>query len=119
MHGGDGLEGVPIDASVQDNEADIVVGDATDVSVIPPALNAPSAPVWSLASGGAQRDEPAAITRVEIEIPAVPDEPIDAAPAITAEAVRAEIAQTETPRADEPQAPARKGWWQRPFRLRE
>ena len=117
---GDGLEGVPVDASVQDG--DMVGGDASDASVISPALNAPSAPVWSLASGTREevREEPAAIARIDIDIPpSVADESVDAAPAITAEAVRAQISQAETPQADEPQAPARKGWWQRPFRLRE
>jgi ribonuclease E len=115
---GDGLEGVPVDASVQDGE--VTGGDASDTSVISPALNAPSAPVWSLSSGTDAREEPAAITRIDIDIPAsVAGESVDAAPAITAEAVRAQISQTETPPADDPQAPARKGWWQRPFRLRE
>jgi len=111
---GNGLEGVPVDASVQD-------GDASDTSVISPALNAPSAPQWSLSSDVHEetRHEPAAVARVDIDIPvSVADEPVDAAPAITAEAVRAQIA--EAPQATgEPQAPTRKGWWQRPFRLRE
>ncbi|HTW35050.1 MAG TPA: ribonuclease E/G [Rhizomicrobium sp.] len=113
---GDGIEGVPVDASTQDG--DVTGGDVSDTSVISPALNAPSAPLWSLASEKRQemREEP--IARIDIDVPAnVADEPVDAAPAITAEAVRAQI--SEAPRADEPQTPARKGWWQRPFRLRE
>ncbi len=115
---GDGLEGVPVDASVQDG--DVIGGDASDTSVISPALNAPSEPLWSLSSGTREdiRDEPVAIARIDIPS-AVADETGDAAPAITAEAVRAQISQAETPSVGESQTPARKGWWQRPFRLRE
>jgi ribonuclease E len=113
---GDGLEGVPVDASVQDG--DVIGGDASDTSVTSPALNAPSAPLWSLSSGTDMREEPAAIARIDIPA-SVAEESVDAAPAITAEAVRAQISQAETPPTNEPQSPARKGWWQRPFRLRE
>jgi hypothetical protein len=101
-------------------DGDVIGGDASDTSVTSPALNAPSAPLWSLSSGTDMREEPAAIARIDIDIPAsVAEESIDAAPAITAEAVRAQISQAETPPTNEPQSPARKGWWQRPFRLRE
>jgi ribonuclease E len=114
---GDGLEGVPVDASVQDGDSSVATGDASDTSVISPVLNAPSAPLWSLSSETHDhaREEPA--RRIDMQIPAsVADKTVDAAPALAAEAVRAQISDVEEPRADAPQTPARKGWWQRPFR---
>jgi hypothetical protein len=100
-------------------DGDVIGGDASDTSVISPALNAPSEPQWSLASGTDAREESATIARIDIPA-SVAEETVDAAPAITAEAVRAQISQAETPPStNEPQSPARKGWWQRPFRLRE
>jgi ribonuclease E len=103
------LEGVPVDASVQDNEA----GEAEDHVAAPEPVvatpNSPSEPVWSLAPEPVRehREEPAAV-----KAPSVEEEPVAA--------VAGSVA--ETPAAadpDAPQAPARKGWWQRPFRLRE
>jgi len=116
--GGDGLEGVPVDASVQEHDSGMTVVDSVEAPVAASIVNAPSAPVWSLASEDTSRDAPGVVAPLDIP-PAVSDEPIDAAPAITAEAVRTEIAAAEQEHTDEAAAPARKGWWQRPFRLRE
>jgi ribonuclease E len=117
---GDGLEGAPIDASAQNGDSPVIGGDASDTSVISPAPNAPSAPVWSLSAETREQPREEPIARIDINIPPdVANESVDAASALTAEAVRAQIAEPETPRADEPQAPSRKGWWQRPFRSRE
>jgi ribonuclease E len=114
---GDGLEGVPVDASVQDGDSSVATGDASDTSVISPVLNAPSAPLWSLSSETHEHAHEEPARGIDREIPAsVANETIDAAPALTAEAVRAQISDVESPRADAPQTPARKGWWQRPFR---
>lgn len=116
---GDG-EGAPIDASLQNGDGPVIGGDASDTSVISPAPNAPSAPVWSLSAETHQEPREEPIARVDINIPPdVANEFVDAASAITAEAVRAQIAEPAAPHADEPQAPSRKGWWQRPFRSRE
>jgi len=115
---GDAIEGVPVDMSVQDNEGDALPHAAQEAPALAAPLNSPSAPVWSLASEAPraepQHDETVAVARIDLPQP-VRDEPVDAASAIAAEAV-----PTEAPaRASDPEAPARKGWWQRPFRIRD
>jgi ribonuclease E len=111
---GDAIEGVPVDLSVQDNESDA----ALDAPALAAPLNSPSAPVWSLTPetqrAEPERDRTVAVTRIDLPEP-VRAEPVDAASAIAAEAVPSEAPA----RAGEPEGPTRKGWWQRPFRLRE
>ncbi|HEV2560869.1 MAG TPA: Rne/Rng family ribonuclease [Rhizomicrobium sp.] len=103
-------EGVPVDASVHDED----IGDAMDevvsvevADVLAPAIavvpNAPSTPSWSLTA----------------EQPALHREPIAEAPPVLAEPAPAHLdepVRTEPLRPAEPEQPARKGWWQRPFR---
>ena len=112
------LEGVPVDASVQDNEA----GEAEEhVAASEPVVatpNSPSEPVWSLTPEPVREhhEEPAAVaTRpAEVETRSAEEEPVAA--------IAGGVTETTAPAAsdpDAPQAPARKGWWQRPFRLRE
>ena len=109
-------EGVPVDASVHDEDgdaADEVVTEET-VDVLAPAVavtpNAPSTPSWSLtAEQPAVRAEPVKpAAPIIVETPKIPEpapEPVRAA----------EPVHTEPLRPPEPAQPARKGWWQRPF----
>jgi ribonuclease E len=117
-HQGDAIEGVPVDMSVREGDGDVSFDVASEAPALTAPLNSPSAPVWSLASETPreepQRDETVAITRIDLP-GRIADEPIDAAPGIAAEAVPSQAPA----RPGEPEAPTRKGWWQRPFRLRE
>jgi ribonuclease E len=76
--------------------------------------NAPSEPVWSLASDDPRAKIPAAVAPVK--------EPANKSVGRFEDEVRenrapAAIADTEPQKpANEPTGPARKGWWQRPFR---
>jgi ribonuclease E len=78
--------------------------------------NAPSEPVWSLASDDQRADIPAVVARA--------NEPVSRSVGTIEDQVRedrapATIAEAEPQKpASEPAGPARKGWWQRPFRAK-
>jgi hypothetical protein len=69
--------------------------------------------VWSLSSDVKQ----------VVDVSAGRDEPLEtkhAASSTTEKAnSRVEASELSQPARDEPSGPPRKGWWQRPFRLRE
>jgi ribonuclease E len=80
------------------------------------APNAPSAPVWSFSHDVASRPSPVAHKPVETPAP----QAMEAAKPVPFAAKEPEI---ETPppsnESNEPAQPQRKGWWQRPFRVRD
>jgi ribonuclease E len=120
------LEGVPVDESVSaEGFGGGVAAPVTYDDV--PVPNAPSEPLWSLAT-----EEGAALPQIVPEAPQPADgaraamapepdhsaEPEPAASPIQPEAT----AEPEVAVPTEPEVPAgppRKGWWQRPFRARE
>jgi ribonuclease E len=73
--------------------------------------NAPSAPVWSLAAQHAPERHSAP---VETKIEARPH-----APNAIEEAASVSVSAPESVAPQAPDQPAKKGWWQRPFRLRD
>ena len=77
------------------------------------APNTPSEPVWSLSSD----------VKHVVDAGARRDEPLETKPAVSSMAEtansRVEAPEPSQPARDEPTGPPRKGWWQRPFRLRE
>jgi ribonuclease E len=77
------------------------------------APNAPSEPVWSLSSD----------VKHAMDVSAGRDEPLETKPAASSPTEtahsRVEAPKPSHPARDEPSGPPRKGWWQRPFRLRE
>ena len=93
------------------------IGVGINAPIVTP--NAPSAPVWSLAAQHApERATMPAEKTIEVRShPAkmMDDVPVvEAAPMTSQETVTAETAAPQTPGQ-----PAKKGWWQRPFRLRD
>jgi ribonuclease E len=90
--------------------------ERVDVPIVTP--NAPSAPVWSFTH------EPAASTREAAPVATVarPSPPPQAAPP-QQQVERVPEPSFATPSEGEPPAPSdqpqRKGWWQRPFRIRD
>jgi len=80
--------------------------------------NAPSAPVWSLA---AQHAPEPSFAPAEAKIEAVPLAPSSSngTKAIEEAAVVEPVAAPETTATTAPEQSTRKGWWQRPFRLRD
>ena len=118
---GESLEGVPVDAAVQDDDvAAPRPGNAEDFAPEPVVAtpNSPSAPVWSLAHEPVQdhREEATTVEHQSAEPQQIVEEPATAATAVASREPSEPVA-VRTP--DAPQGPARKGWWQRPFRLRE
>lgn len=91
-----------------------------DAPIVMP--NTPSAPVWSLA---AQHAPEQPVVHVETKTEATSHsagssngaKPIQEASAI--EQTPAAVVQPEQAAAAVPEQPARKGWWQRPFKLRD
>ena len=89
------------------------VGTGYSAPVVTP--NAPSAPVWSLASQHASEQPPA---HVEAKIEAAPP-PSSNGAKVDEEAASIETAPAQVGASDATGQPTRKGWWQRPFRLRD
>jgi hypothetical protein len=89
------------------------VGTGYSAPVVTP--NAPSAPVWSLASQHAPEQPPA---HVEAKIEAAPP-PSSNGAKVDEEAASIETAPAQVGASDATGQPTRKGWWQRPFRLRD
>jgi ribonuclease E len=93
-----------------------VIGSGINAPIVTP--NAPSAPVWSLAQHTPEQTS-APIER-KIEAPSNGAKALEGAS--VAEVAPIASRETLTPQAVAPQAtdqPAKKGWWQRPFRLRD
>ncbi len=82
------------------------VGAAINAPIVTP--NAPSAPVWSL--GHATEHTP---VETKIEVASNGAKAIEEAPAPIS------VAASETVAPQAPDQPTKKGWWQRPFRLRD
>ena len=89
------------------------VGTGYSAPIVTP--NAPSAPVWSLASQHASEQPPA---HVEAKIEAAPP-PSSNGAKVDEEAASIETAPAQVGASDATGQPTRKGWWQRPFRLRD
>jgi hypothetical protein len=93
------------------------IGVGINAPIVTP--NAPSAPVWSLAAQHAPEHATTPPDK-KIEVPSQPAQTMDdaaiveAAPIASRETVAAETAAPQTPEQS-----AKKGWWQRPFRLRD
>ena len=129
--GGEHLERVPVDASIRETgkeDAEIPENAVIPAPYVTGALpNAPSEPVWSLfpelprEEASISREEPVGIAAHAAD--ANPDhhaEPaVDIAiePATITAAEPTQDVKPEAPPA--PDQPPRKGWWQRPFRVRE
>ena len=125
--GAERLESGPADAAPQSHEAfeeSPVHGEVAqveagiDAPIVTP--NAPSAPVWSLATHPAPEHHPAPVER-KIEVAPVAATTSEATTAIH-EKLPIEPVPGSTPKSVAAQAaeqPTRKGWWQRPFRLRD
>jgi ribonuclease E len=93
------------------------IGSAINAPIVTP--NAPSAPVWSLAAQHASEQAPVPVEQ-KFETQSNGAKAIEDAPAVEAAPVVARetaIAESVAPRAAD--QPAKKGWWQRPFRLRD
>jgi ribonuclease E len=84
------------------------IGSAINAPIVTP--NAPSAPVWSLAAQHAPEQ-----SSVETKVAIPPSS--NGAKAIMDRPVAEAAPETVAPRASD--QPAKKGWWQRPFRLRD
>ena len=119
------LEGAHADTSANENEAfeddashsdnaHEDVGVNLDAPSVTP--NAPSAPVWSLAAQPTpERHAAPVVEKIEVAATshrvAAVEETLAAAPA--------PVATTQIAATQAPEQPTRKGWWQRPFRLRD
>jgi hypothetical protein len=81
------------------------------------APNAPSAPVWSFSHDVAPRPSPASHEPVERPAPQTvePAEPVP----FTAKESEIKTSPPPSNESGEPGQPQRKGWWQRPFRVRD
>lgn len=91
---------------------------ASDETLVQP--NAPSTPSWSLFPDETRPPERATIAEPgPIEAPSLaPNEP-EAVDATTPVPLPQTEPEAPAEASSEPSGPARKGWWQRPFRLRE
>ncbi len=129
-HGGH-LEGGPLDASIQKSGEEIAERPESAVIPVPhgeaASPNAPSEPVWSLFPEYPQeetsvtREEPVAITAYATdENSHHSTEPTAGTAVETATIAVVETTQKAQPETQiAPDQPPRKGWWQRPFRLRD
>jgi len=110
------LEGVPVDATVRDADAESPLESIPieDIPIAIPAANTPSEPVWSLFSDPPHGRAP--IADAVVTHSAAPEPPAETVTPAPAHTERAKPAPTET---SDPDAPSRKGWWQRPFRIRD
>jgi ribonuclease E len=110
------LEGVPVDATVRDADAPLESIPFEDTPIAIPVANAPSEPVWSLFSEPPRERAPIADAIVTHR--AAPEPPAETITPAT-EPVQTESAKPAPTEASDPDAPSRKGWWQRPFRIRD
>jgi len=120
---GELLEGVPVDASVQAGEEGTAGETAIEaIYAEVPTVNAPSEPVLSLAADVVSAPPaPTAVSARPVSEPieeseAKPEAPQPAEATPAPQPVAAETRQPEPPATT---SPARKGWWQRPFRSSE
>jgi ribonuclease E len=118
------VEGAPVDAHGADAKPEFAAhrGDVRDeIGIDAPIVspNAPSAPVWSLATQHAPEPSTAAVPHAKMDV--VPSGPTasNGAQADTPKPETPRVAAAETLSPDAPEQPVRKGWWQRPFRLRD
>ncbi len=122
-------DGVPADGSVNDHNAEAPMLDqprSTPADGMTP--NAPSAPVWSLSPDAAHQHAPVAHEPARDVAPAVMSSPRseewqapreESAPRVEAIPEAAKEPSPEPVASNEPAQPSRKGWWQRPFKLRD
>jgi ribonuclease E len=100
-------------ASHSDNTHEDIGANLDAPSVTP---NAPSAPEWSLAAQPApERHAAPAVEKIEVAATSHRVASVEETPAV----VPAPVAAVQTAAANAPEQPTRKGWWQRPFRLRD
>jgi ribonuclease E len=120
-------DGVPVSASAHDHDAERPMLEAPADVVAP---NTPSAPVWSL-HPDEPREHAAAHTEPLVATPApvltsqrndawsAPRETAPSAPLHETIVEPTKVPTPETIAEKELSQPTRKGWWQRPFKLRD